>query len=109
MNAKKAIKRLKKAQSFVSKLVEQYGGAAPPIRDLLEAAASSLSRAQVLIQGKETAGSTPKVSDRSEKKQSGGSRPAKRYFSKAARKKLSVAAKRRWAAAKRRGANTLAG
>ena len=79
MNARKAIKRLK-AQSFVFNLVEQYGGAAPPVRDLPEAAASTANRAQALIQGKETAGSTPKVGDRSEKKQSGGSRPAKKLF-----------------------------
>jgi len=104
MKTKKAIKRLKRAQSFVSKLVEQYGGAEPSIRELLDAARGNLSSAQKLIQGNETVRSTPKAGDRSAR-----SRRAKRGFSDAARKKLSVAAKKRWAAAKRRGAKSLAG
>jgi hypothetical protein len=109
MKAKKAIKRLKKAQSFVSKVIEQYAGAEPPIRDLLEAAEASLGRAQALIQGNDTARPTPKVGDGLGKEKSARSEPARRGVSDAARKRLSVAAKKRWAAAKRRGATSLAG
>ena len=109
MKTKKAIKRLKRAQSFVSKLVEQYEGAEPSIRELLDAARGNLSSAQKLIQGNETVRSTPKAGDRPGKERSARSRRAKRGFSEASRKKLSVAAKKRWAAAKRRGAKSLAG
>ena len=109
MKAKKAFNRLKKAQSLVSKVVERYAGAETPMRHLLKIAGGSLSRAQTLIQGNETARPTPKVGDRPGKEQSARSQPARRGLSDAARKKLSVAAKKRWAAAKREGARTLAG
>jgi hypothetical protein len=109
MKMKKAVKSLKKAQSFVSKVVEQYAGAESPIRDLLDTAEAHLRRAQGLIQGNEAARSASKAGDRPAKKLPAPSQPGKRGLSAAARKKLSVAAKKRWAAAKKRGAKSLAG
>ena len=109
MKAKKAVKRLKKAQSFISNVVERYAGNETPLRDLLEGAGGSLAQAQALLRGKERATPSPRVTERLGKERSARSRPAKKEFSAAARKRLSVAAKKRWAAAKSRGANSLAG
>lgn len=95
MKMKKAVKSLKKAQSFVAKVVEQYAGAESPIRDLLDTVGAHLSRAQGLIQGTEAARSAPTAGDRPGKKPA-RSQPGKRGLSAAARKKLSVAAKKRW-------------
>ena len=109
MKLRKALKRLKTAESFVCKVVDQYARAEPPIRDLLNAARRNLSRAQVLMEGSATARSTSKADDRPREEQSSHSQSANREISGTARKKLSVAAKKRWAAAKRRGAKSLAG
>jgi hypothetical protein len=109
MKMKKAVKNLKKAQFFVSKVVEQYAGAGSPILDLLDTVGDGLTHAQGLIQGNEAAGSAPKAGNRPGKKQRPRSQPGKRRFSAAARRKLSVAAKKRWAAAKKSGAKSLAG
>jgi hypothetical protein len=109
MKAKKAIKKLKKAQLSLSDVVGQWSDLGTEARDLLNAAGQSVNRALGLIDGAPSAAAatTPGGARR------GRGGPAKRHrktaFSDERKRKLSLAAKRRWAAAKRRGAKTLAG
>lgn len=75
MKAKKAIKKIKKAQSLMSKVVKQYAQAEPTIRDSLGAAGDNLSRARTLMQ------SNKKTAGRPRKGQVSGSQSAKRELS----------------------------
>jgi predicted sugar kinase len=109
MKAKKAMKKLKKAQLSLSNVVGQWSGLGSEARDLLSAAGQSVNRALGLIDVK--AASAVSEARRGAKtayakamKQGRGA-----PFSEERRQKLSLAAKRRWAAAKRLGAKTLAG
>jgi hypothetical protein len=110
MKVKKAVKKLRKAELSISSVVGQMTDLGSDARDLLRAAGQSVNRALGLIDvgadstviGKAPKG-VKKVSDAA--MQQGRSAP----FSAERRRKLSLAAKKRWAAAKRRGAKTLAG
>lgn len=109
MKAKKAIKKLKKAQLSLSNVVGQWSDLGSDARDLLNAAGQSVNRVLGLIDAK--AASTATAARRVAKKARATAMKQGRGtpFSEERRQKLSVAAKRRWAAARRRGAKTLAG
>jgi len=109
MKAKKAIKKLKKAQLSLSDVVGQWNDLGSDARDLLNVAGQSVKRALGLI----GVGSSVAVKEAASESAAKGpgvpvKRPRKAAFSEERRRKLSLAAKRRWAAAKRRGAKTLA-
>lgn len=108
MKAKKAIKRLIKAQSLLSSVSKQFAAAESTVRDLLTAAHNGVDRAKTLIGG----GGGTQTIHRATLRLRGGRASSKRTvrrLTEKARKKLSLAAKRRWAAAKRKGMKTLGG
>jgi IS5 family transposase len=110
MKAKKATKKLKKAQLWLSDVVSQWSDLNSEARDLLNSAGESVHRALGLIDGAGSATATQATSGREDKGRDAlVKRPGKRAFSEERKRKLSLAAKKRWAAAKRRGARTLAG
>ena len=110
MKAKKAIKKLKKAQLSLSDVAGQWSDLGSEARDLLSAAGESVKRALGLIDTGGSAAATEATTGRTGKRRSAPvKRPRKTAFSEERKRKLSLAAKRRWAAAKRRGARTLAG
>ena len=113
MKTKKATKKLKKAHSALSAVASEWQEIGPGVRDLLASAAESISRA--LAQGAQalearTPSSRPaKTAGTPRGGRGAAGRRARRRISAEGRSKLSLAAKRRWAAAKRRGAKSLAG
>ena len=106
MKAKKAIKRLRKAQLLLSSVVKQYTESRFPIRDLSDAA-DSIDRAKAFMEANGTSSSTAKATSRQNGRASTKRRNARRLTAEG-RQKLSLAAKERWAAAKRKGMTTLA-
>jgi hypothetical protein len=100
MKAKKAIKRLAKAESLLANVRDQYPAANNGLRELLDSAKTSVSQARASID-LETA---PVKKTASTAKQSGGSR-----LSAAGRRRISAAAKKRWAAARSKGVNAVTG
>ena len=106
MRAKKAIKRLNKAQELLSSVVGGYGDgravAVSVVRDLLRPAIDSIVRARGSIEGNRT--STPSSNQHGRKT----AKKRVRRLSAEGRRRLSLAATKRWAAAKRRGRRTLA-
>ena len=107
MKAKKAIKRLRKAQLLLSSVVEQYTGSGFPMRDLSDAA-DSIDRARAFMEANGASSSTAKAANRSQKGRDSTKRRTIRGLTEKGRQKLSLAAKERWAAAKRKGMTTLA-
>ena len=106
MRAKKAIKRLNKAQELLSSVVGGYGDgravAVAVVRDLLRPAIDSIVRARGSIEGNRA--STPSSNQHGRKT----AKKRVRRLSAEGRRSLSLAARKRWAAAKRRGRRTLA-
>ena len=104
MKAKKAIKRLSKAQELLSSVVGGYdnGRAVAVVRDLLRPAIDSIVRARRSIEGNRA--STPPSNQHGRKT----TKKRVRRLSAEGRRRLSLAATKRWAAAKRRGRRTLA-
>jgi hypothetical protein len=107
MKAKKAIKRLRKAQLLLTSVVKQYTDGQLPMRDLSDAA-DSIDRAKAFMEANGTSSSTANTNSR-QSERSSTNRPTARRLTKEGRQKLSLAAKERWAAAKRKGMTTLAG
>src|ERR1043165_8169990 len=109
MKSKKAVKRLRKTQQWLSSLAGQWDDNKPAVRQLLTAADKSVSGALALIESNSSAVSESASNGRQKKAARASKRQASNgRFTAARRKKLSEAAKRRWAAAKRKGARTLA-
>ena len=104
MKAKRAIKRLVKAQALVSSVVEQYAAKTDSsVRSALEAIGSSIDQAKASIEGTRSTAAARKSAP------TGSTvRRRRRHLSPEGRKRLSVAARKRWAAAKRKGMRTLA-
>ncbi len=97
MKAKRAIKRLHRAETLLRSVIDRYDAGAGEVRDWLDEARSnvaSASRALSVLPAKKG----PSKADRTRA----------RKLSNAARKRLSVAAKKRWAAAKQKGMSSLA-
>jgi hypothetical protein len=110
MKAKKAIKKLKKAQLGLSDVVGQWNDLGSEARGLLSAASESVKRALGMISADSASTAAAATPGSASKSRSGPVKPPRKTaFSEERKRKLSLAAKRRWAAAKRRGAKTLAG
>ena len=90
MKAKKALKRLAKVETLLSDVMEQYAEKQQRIRELLQSAKDSVSRAKktVSLRSSKPANKSVKADQ------------PRRRLSAASRKRLSVAAKKRWAARK---------
>ncbi len=109
MKAKKATKRLKKAHSLLSVVIEDWPEIKKEIRDLLFAAADDVRRAVELAEASGSSSASPhEGATESQAGSNSTKRRGKRRFTDEARKKLSLAAKKRWAAAKRSGVKSLA-
>ena len=106
MKAKKAIKRLRKAQFLLSSVVKQYTESGFPMRDLSDAE-NSVDRAKAFMEANGTSSSAAKATNRSQKGRGSAKRRTARRLTEEGRQKLSLAAKERWAAAKRKGMTTL--
>jgi len=103
MKAKRAIKRLNKAQALMSSVIDQYaaGKSDAAVRGPLEAAGKSIDQAKASLRR------TGTLSDRTLER-TRATRKQTRSLSAEGRKRLSLAARKRWAAAKRKGMRTLA-
>jgi hypothetical protein len=97
MKARKAIKRLKRVETLLRTVIDQYDSGTTEVNNLLGAASSSVASATQALSA------SPMNTPPAKAEHSG-----KRKLSNATRKRLSVAAKKRWAAAKREGTSTLA-
>lgn len=98
MKAKKAVKRLARVEALISNVLEQYAENQTRVRELLDSAKESVSRAKKTVNLK--ASKSPK------KRVVSAKQPRQRRLSAAGRKALSVAAKKRWAA-KRKGVQSV--
>jgi hypothetical protein len=102
MKAKKARKRLDKAETILSDVIEQYTAQAN-VRELLGTAKATVARAKAAVNSSAaSAKSGKKPPLRADKSRRGG-------LTAEGRKKLSLAAKKRWAIARRKGVNAVTG
>jgi uncharacterized phage infection (PIP) family protein YhgE len=99
MKAKKAAKRLAKVETMLSNVIKQYADNQPGVRDLLDTAKESVTRAKKSV--------SLRVAKAAKKPAAKADQPRRRRLTAAARKRLSVAAKRRWASAKRKGVQSV--
>jgi len=102
MKAKKVLKRLTRVEAILSNVLDQYSGSEEDLREPLNSAKTSVSRAMEAIHlpAAPTAVKKPPVR---------APAPSQRRLTAAGRKKISLAAKRRWATAKRKGINVVTG
>src|SRR5215472_5084081 len=109
MKVKKAVKKLRKAELSISSVVGQMSDLGSDARDLLRAAGQSVNRALGLIDAGAASAVIGKALQGAKKVPATAMKQGRSAaFSAERRRKLSRAAKRRWAAAKSRGAKTLA-
>jgi hypothetical protein len=102
MKAKKALKRLGKAEAILSNVIDQYDGQTS-VRDLLGTAKATVARAKAAVDSTAASGKAGKKPPaKADKSRRGG-------LTAEGRKKLSIAAKKRWALAKRKGVNAVTG
>jgi hypothetical protein len=94
MKAKKAIKRLAKAETLLADVLEQYPASKDGLRDLLDSAKTSVAQARAAIDVEVAV--TPAKKAPSQAKEAKPDR-----LSEAGRKRISMAAKKRWAATRR--------
>src|ERR1051325_10607572 len=92
MKAKKAIKRLRKAQLLLTSVVKQYADSSSAMYDLLSAA-DGINRAKTLIEADDT--SAQKGNNASEPRRASGSRKASPKQSQDGKKDVSATTKRR--------------
>jgi len=102
MKAKKALKRLRKAEALLSNVIDQFSGTKDGLGELLGSAKDAVLRATKRVDAQESNKSTKKPPSRAKTAQRG-------HLSAEGRKKISLAAKRRSAAAKRKGMNAVTG
>jgi hypothetical protein len=96
MKAKRAIKRLHRAEALLRSVIDRYDAGTGELHDLLDAARSDMASASQTLAALPTKKGSTKAN-----------RTQARKLSNSARKLPSVAAKKRWAAAKRKGMNRL--
>jgi hypothetical protein len=101
MKAKKAIKRLTKAEALLSGVLDQFSGSQEKVRGLIETARTSVVEAKT--------GIDRQASPKAAKKPPAREGEAKSRLTAAGRKRISLAAKKRWAAAKRNGVHAATG
>ena len=75
MKAKKAIKRLRKAQLLLPSVVKQYTGSGFPMRDLSDAA-DSVDRARAFMEANGSSSSAAKATNRRQKGPGSTKRPS---------------------------------
>lgn len=107
MKAKKAIKRLAKAETLLTNVIDEYPAAKDGLRALLDSAKTSVSQARAAIDLEESA--QPRKTAGGAKAVSSPKEASSRRLSDAGRKRISLAAKKRWAAARRKGVNAVTG
>ncbi|MDR3698085.1 MAG: hypothetical protein P4L56_00535 [Candidatus Sulfopaludibacter sp.] len=94
MKAKKALKRLAKAETLLANVLDQYPAGKNGLRDLLDSAKASVAQARAAIDVEVAV--TPAKKAPAQAKQA---KPGR--LSEAGRKRISLAAKKRWAAVRR--------
>ena len=94
MKAKKALKRLAKAETLLADVLDQYSGSQNGLRQLLDSAKDSVSKARAAIDVQTEV--QPDKKEPAQAKEAGTNR-----LSAAGRKRISMAAKKRWAAARK--------
>jgi len=122
MKARKAIKRLEKAESLLRSVLDTYSVGRKGLREMLDAAANSVIRAKKSIDPgpapaaassasarKPSAKTDQPKSRRVSAKSRRVSAPKSRRLSAQGRKSISVAAKKRWAEARRKGIHPVTG
>src|SRR5215813_7683091 len=103
MKAKKAVKRLDRAASLLSGIIDKYAPAGDHrLQELLTAAKLSVVHAKETLNRHASTTVTKKPPSRAN-----SAKPL--HLTAEGRKRLSLAAKRRWAAAKRKGVHAVTG
>jgi len=100
MKSKKALKKLNKVESLLSRVIDSCPASARGLRELLDSAKASVGRAMEVVNAR-VAQAARKPPARSTE-----SRPG---LSAEGRKRISLAAKKRWAVAKRKGVHAVTG
>ena len=101
MKAKKALKRLAKAETLLADVLDQYQAGKNGLRELLGSAKTSVSQARAAM---DLEIAPPARKAPATARQTKASR-----LSAAGRKRISLAAKKRWAAARSKGVNAVTG
>jgi hypothetical protein len=102
MKAKKAVKRLGKAEAILSNVIDQYAGQTS-VRELLGTAKATVARAKAVVDSTAASGKAGKKPPaKADRLKRGG-------LTAEGRRKLSIAAKKRWAVAKRKGVHAVTG
>jgi hypothetical protein len=94
MKAKKALKRLAKAETLLAGVLDQYPASKNGLRELLDSAKTSLAQARAVIDVPPEPATTKKAPAQAKE-----AKPNR--LTAAGRKRISQAAKKRWAAARR--------
>ncbi|SPE43509.1 conserved hypothetical protein [Candidatus Sulfopaludibacter sp. SbA3] len=101
MKVKKALKRLAKAETLLTNVIDQYPAGKNGLKELLDSAKTSLAQARAAMDLEVTPPPKKAPAKARESKQS--------RLSEAGRKRISAAAKKRWAVARRKGVNAVTG
>jgi hypothetical protein len=101
MKAKKALKRLAKAETLLAGVLDQYQAGKNGLRELLDSARTSVSQARAAMD--------LEVAPPARKAPAKAKEAKPNRLSAAGRKRISLAAKKRWAAARRKGVNAVTG
>jgi hypothetical protein len=101
MKAKKALKRLKKVETILSDVIDQFPANARGLRELLDSARASVVRAKGVVNAR--------VSRAAKKPPARAQESVRSGLSAEGRKRISLAAKKRWAEAKRKGMKAATG
>ena len=101
MKAKKALKRLAKAETLLANVIDQYPAGNNGLHNLLDSAKTTVAQARAAID-LDVQPAAKKTPARAKESRAG-------RLSSAGRKRISLAAKKRWAAARRKGVNAVTG
>jgi hypothetical protein len=97
MKAKKALKKLKRVETLLSNVIDQYAANERGVRELLDFAKASVVRAKARVKSQ----SAPRIAKKSHMKTKKNKHG---HLTAEGRKRISLAAKKRWALAKRTSA-----
>ena len=100
MKAKKALKRLNKVESLLSRVIDDCPVSARGLRELLDTAKASVGRATEVMNARVA---------RASKKPPARSQESRPGLSAEGRMRISLAAKKRWAIARRKGVHAVTG
>ena len=101
MKSKKALKRLNKVESMLSRVIDSCPASARGLRELLDSAKASVGRAMEVVNAR--------VAQAARRPPARSSPESRQGLSAAGRKRISLAAKKRWAIAKRKGVHAVTG